>query len=54
MENNEFIKKGVIQEEQEGAVIKTASDELVEPAVEKPVKCCGRCNCGKVQSKEEN
>lgn len=44
---NEFIKKGVIAEEQTGATVKTAADELV--AAVKP-KC--KCNCRKCPCKQ--
>lgn len=43
----DFIKKGVIQEEQEGPAIKTASDDLVESSEYKPKPCCGACKCQK-------
>jgi len=42
----DFIKKGVIAEEQNGAVVKTASDELVGP--QDAFGCCRRhspCRC---------
>jgi hypothetical protein len=41
----DFIKKGVIQEEQEGRAVKTASDDLVESSEQKPKPCCGACRC---------
>lgn len=46
-----FIKKGVIAEEQSGAVVKTASDELV--ASQEPKGCCSKnsvCRCRQMQS----
>lgn len=43
----DFIKKGVIQEEQEGPAIKTASDDLVESSEYKSKPCCGACKCHK-------
>jgi len=39
----DFIKKGVIAEEQEGATVKTATDELV--AKVKPKCACSNCKC---------
>lgn len=41
----DFIKKGVIQEEQEGSIVKTASDDLVEPAQPNYKPCCKACKC---------
>jgi hypothetical protein len=41
----EFIKKGVIQSEQEGPAVKTASDDLVESSKGKMKPCCKACRC---------
>lgn len=48
----EFIKKGVIQEEQEGPAIKTASDDLVESSEHKP--CCNHCRCARKTTERNN
>jgi len=50
MQDN-FIKKGVIDEEQAGAIVKTASDELV--ASQETKGCCGKnpiCRCRQTKS----
>lgn len=50
----EFIKKGVIQEEQEGPAIKTASDDLVESSQHIVKPCCKACKCQNSNNKERS
>lgn len=49
--SEDFIKKGVIDSEQAGAAIKTASDELVKSA-EVSKTCSNGCRC-KCKTNEE-
>lgn len=50
----DFIKKGVIQEEQNGDAVKTASDDLVESSEYKRTPCCGACKCQKKLAERNN
>jgi hypothetical protein len=50
--NEDFIKKGVIESEQEGDSVKTASDELVKSA-ENRKTCFGKCKCKCNQEKRD-
>jgi len=51
MNNNEFIKKGIVENESESNIVKTASDEVMDK-----VKLCKlgcKCRCRTNNSKEE-
>jgi hypothetical protein len=50
----EFIKKGVIQEEQNGSIVKTASDDIVQSLESTPAPCCKSCKCGKANLNERS
>jgi hypothetical protein len=50
----EFIKKGVIQEEQNGSIVKTASDDIVQSLESTPTSCCKNCKCGKANLNERS
>lgn len=51
MTNDEFVKKGVVENESDANVIKTASDEVLDK-----VKLCGskcKCSCGRSSNSQK-
>lgn len=52
MNNEPFIKQGVVQGETEETPVVTDSDQAVKAAAEAQPprdRCCGRCRCGKTE-----
>jgi len=56
MNNNEFIKKGIVENESESNTVKTASDEVIDGVklCKLGCKCKCKANTGKEGTKNEN